>query len=132
MDFAFPQCCESCTHPPIKWKPGAFSLEVSGPGVKLVTHLHLVPMSKKEWMYTLSPQYAFMVWCSVKIVVVVVVVLIIIIIIIIIAVVRRRWEDTISLREMDRMVRTVFICLLEGFCRHGNGPCSIKGGEFLD
>jgi hypothetical protein len=34
--------------------------------VKLTTHLHLVPRSKNEWRYTSTPQYAFMVWCSVK------------------------------------------------------------------
>jgi hypothetical protein len=34
--------------------------------VKLTTHLHLVPRSKNEWSYNSTPQYAFMVWCSVK------------------------------------------------------------------
>jgi hypothetical protein len=34
--------------------------------VKLTTHLHLVPTSKNEWIYTSIPQYAFMAWCSVK------------------------------------------------------------------
>jgi hypothetical protein len=29
-------------------------------GVKLTTHLHLVPRSKNEWSYTSTPQYAFM------------------------------------------------------------------------
>jgi hypothetical protein len=35
-------------------------------GVKLTTHLHLVPRSKNEWIYTSTPQYAFMAWCSVE------------------------------------------------------------------
>jgi hypothetical protein len=34
--------------------------------VKLVTHLHLVPRSKKEWSYTSIPLYASVAWCSVK------------------------------------------------------------------
>jgi hypothetical protein len=34
--------------------------------VKVNTHLHLVPRSKKEWSYTPRLQYAFMAWCSVK------------------------------------------------------------------
>jgi hypothetical protein len=34
--------------------------------VKLTTHLHLVPRSNDEWSYTSTPQYASMVWCSVK------------------------------------------------------------------
>jgi hypothetical protein len=29
-------------------------------------------------------------------------------------------------------VRTVFIWLLEGFCRHGNETCGSKKGVFLD
>jgi hypothetical protein len=48
--------------PPIQWVPGAVSL-----GVKLTTHLHLVPRSKNEWSYTSTPQYTFMAWCSVKV-----------------------------------------------------------------
>jgi hypothetical protein len=35
--------------------PGAFSLEESGRGVKLTTHLHLVPMSNNAWSYTSTP-----------------------------------------------------------------------------
>jgi hypothetical protein len=35
-------------------------------GVKLTTHLHLVPRSKNALSYTSTPQYAFMAWCSVK------------------------------------------------------------------
>jgi hypothetical protein len=33
--------------PPIQWVPGALSLGVKRPGVKLTTHLHLVPSSKE-------------------------------------------------------------------------------------
>jgi len=29
-------------------------------GVKLTTHLHLVPRPKNEWGYTSTPQYIFM------------------------------------------------------------------------
>jgi hypothetical protein len=55
------------TQPPIQWVPGALSLgEGSGRGVKLTTHLHLVPRWKNEWSYTSTPQYAFRGWCSVK------------------------------------------------------------------
>jgi hypothetical protein len=44
---------------------GSFPGE-SGRGMKLTTHLHLVPRLKNEWSYTSTPQYAFMGWCSVK------------------------------------------------------------------
>jgi hypothetical protein len=54
------------TQPPIQWVPGALSLGVKRPGVKLTTHLHLVPRSKNEWSYTSTPPYAFMAWCLVK------------------------------------------------------------------
>jgi hypothetical protein len=46
--------------------PEALSPGLKRPGVKLTTHLHLVPRSKNEWNYTCTPQYAFMAWCSVK------------------------------------------------------------------
>jgi hypothetical protein len=36
------------TQPPIQWVPGALSLGVKRPGLKLTTHLHLVPRSKNE------------------------------------------------------------------------------------
>jgi hypothetical protein len=45
----------------IQWVLGAVSL-----GVKLTTHLHLVPRLKNAWSYTSIPQYAFIAWCSVK------------------------------------------------------------------
>jgi hypothetical protein len=44
------------TQPAIQWVPGALSLGVKRPGMKLTTHLHLVPMSKNEWSYTSTPQ----------------------------------------------------------------------------
>jgi hypothetical protein len=54
------------TQPPVQQVPGALSLGVKRRGVKLTTHLHLVPRSKNEWNYTSTHQYAFMAWCSVK------------------------------------------------------------------
>jgi hypothetical protein len=36
------------TQPPIKWVPGALSRGHSGRGVKLTTHLQLVPRSRKS------------------------------------------------------------------------------------
>jgi hypothetical protein len=38
----------------------------SGRGVKLTTHLHLVPRSRMRGAIPPLPQYAFMAWCSVK------------------------------------------------------------------
>jgi hypothetical protein len=43
--------------PPMQWLPCALSLGISGQGVKLITHLHLVPRWKNEWSYTSTPQY---------------------------------------------------------------------------
>jgi hypothetical protein len=43
------------TQPPIQWVPGVLSLGVKRPGVKLTTHLHLVPRSKNEWSYNSTP-----------------------------------------------------------------------------
>jgi hypothetical protein len=40
------------TQPPIQWVPGALSWGYSGRGVKLTTHLLLVPRSKNAWSYT--------------------------------------------------------------------------------
>jgi hypothetical protein len=52
----------SGAHPiPIQWVPGALSL-----GVKLTTHLHLVPRSRMSGAIPPFPQYASMTWCSVK------------------------------------------------------------------
>jgi hypothetical protein len=54
------------TQPPIQWVPGALSLEVKQLGMKLTTHLHIVPKTKNEWSYTSTTQYAFIVWCLIK------------------------------------------------------------------
>jgi hypothetical protein len=45
------------TQPPIQWVPGGgvFPWGQSGRGVKLTTHLHLVPRSKNAWSYTSIP-----------------------------------------------------------------------------
>jgi hypothetical protein len=54
------------TQPPIQRVPGALSLGIKRPGVKLTIHQHLIPRSTNEWSYTSTPQYAFMALCSVK------------------------------------------------------------------
>jgi len=52
--------------PPIQWVLGGlFPCGVKRPERELTTHLHLVPRSN-EWSFTSTPQYAFMVLCSVK------------------------------------------------------------------
>jgi hypothetical protein len=45
---------------------GLFPWRQSGKGVKLPTHLHLVPRSRVRGDIPPFPQYAFMAWCSVK------------------------------------------------------------------
>jgi len=45
---------------------GLFPWGQSGRGVKLTTHLHLVPGSRKSGAIPPLPQYVFMAWCSVK------------------------------------------------------------------
>jgi hypothetical protein len=45
---------------------GLFLWGQSCSGVKLTTHLHLVPRSENEWSYTSTPQYALIAWCLVK------------------------------------------------------------------
>jgi hypothetical protein len=53
--------------PPIQWVPGALSLGgKSDRGVKLTTHLYLVPRSIMCGAVPPLPQYVFMAWCSVK------------------------------------------------------------------
>jgi hypothetical protein len=52
--------------PPSQWVPRVLSLGVKRPGVKLTTHLHLLLRSKNAWSYTSTPQYVFMMRCSVK------------------------------------------------------------------
>jgi hypothetical protein len=43
------------TQPPVQWVLGSLSLGVKWPGVKLTTHLHLVPRLKNVWSYTSTP-----------------------------------------------------------------------------
>jgi hypothetical protein len=45
---------------------GFFPGGYSGPGLKLTTHLHIVPRSRMYGGISPLPQYAFMAWCSVK------------------------------------------------------------------
>jgi hypothetical protein len=45
---------------------GALSPGVRGWGVKLTTHLHLVPRLRKREAIPPLPQYVFMAWCLVK------------------------------------------------------------------
>jgi hypothetical protein len=54
------------TQPPIQWVPGALTLGVKRPGVKLTIHLHLVPRSRMRGAIPPLPQYVFMAWCLVK------------------------------------------------------------------
>jgi hypothetical protein len=49
------------TQPPIQWVTGALSL-----GVKLTTHINLVPRSRMRGAIPPFPQYVFMAWCLVK------------------------------------------------------------------
>jgi hypothetical protein len=42
------------TQPPIKWVPG-LSRGLTGQGVGLNTHPHIVPRLSKEWRYTSTP-----------------------------------------------------------------------------
>jgi hypothetical protein len=54
------------TQPPIQWVAGVLSLGVKRPGVKLTTHLNLVPRSRMRGAIPPLPQYACVAWCSVK------------------------------------------------------------------
>jgi hypothetical protein len=45
---------------------GLFLWGSSGRGVKLITHLHLVPRSRMHGAIPPLPQYVFMAWCLVK------------------------------------------------------------------
>jgi hypothetical protein len=50
----------------VQWVPGALSLGVKRPGVKLTTQLHLVPRSRMSGAIPPLPVYVFMAWCLVK------------------------------------------------------------------
>jgi hypothetical protein len=52
--------------PPIQWVLGALSLGVKWPGMKLTTHLHIVPRSRMCGAIPPFPQYVFLAWCLVK------------------------------------------------------------------
>jgi hypothetical protein len=52
------------TQPLIHWVSRALSLGRNRRGVKLNTHLHLVPRSRMRGGIPSLPQYAFMAWCS--------------------------------------------------------------------
>jgi hypothetical protein len=54
------------TQPPIQWVPGGSFPGGKRPEREAEHSPHLVPRSKNEWIYTSTPQYAFMAWCSVK------------------------------------------------------------------
>jgi hypothetical protein len=45
---------------------GLFPWEKSGRGVKLTTHLHIMPRSRMHGAIPPLPQYIFMAWCLVK------------------------------------------------------------------
>jgi hypothetical protein len=52
------------TQPPFQWVPGALSLGVKWPGMKLTTHF-LVPRSTMHAATPLLPQHFLMAWCLV-------------------------------------------------------------------
>jgi hypothetical protein len=52
--------------PRIQWVRGALSLGVKWWGVKLTTHLHLVPRPRMRGAIPPLTQYVLMVWCLVK------------------------------------------------------------------
>jgi hypothetical protein len=52
--------------PPILGVPGALSLGIKRPGVKLTTNFHLVPRSRMRGAIRPLPQYTFMTWFLVK------------------------------------------------------------------
>jgi len=45
---------------------GSFPEGKSGRGVKLTTHLHLVPRSRNVWIYASTHPHVFMAWCLVE------------------------------------------------------------------
>jgi len=54
------------TQPPIQWVPGALSLSVRLPGCEADYSPASNAKVKNTCSYTSTPQYVFMVWCSVK------------------------------------------------------------------
>jgi hypothetical protein len=54
------------TQPSVQWVPVALSLGVKRRGVKLTTHVHVVPRSRMRGAIPSLPQYAFIAWCLVK------------------------------------------------------------------
>jgi hypothetical protein len=67
--FSSPPCPEQLWGPPSLLSngyQGFFPLGQSSQGVKLTTHLHLVPRSQMSGAIPLLPQYIFMAWCLVK------------------------------------------------------------------
>jgi hypothetical protein len=67
--FSSTPCADRLWGPPCLLSNGYWGLfprGYSGRGMKLTTHLHLVPGSKNAWSYTSIPQYIFMAWCLVK------------------------------------------------------------------
>jgi hypothetical protein len=54
------------TQTPIQWVPGALSLRAKRPVREAIHSPPLMPSLKNAWSYNSIPQYAFMVWCSVK------------------------------------------------------------------
>jgi hypothetical protein len=54
------------TQPPIQWVSGVLSLGVKRPGPEADHSPPSDAKVKNVWSYTSTPQYAFVVWCSVK------------------------------------------------------------------
>jgi hypothetical protein len=56
-------CATMPTQPPIQWVPGAISPGVGSRGVKLTTHLHLVPRLRMRRAMPPTPPTFFTAWC---------------------------------------------------------------------
>jgi hypothetical protein len=63
--FSLPQCVQTASGAHASSYPKVPGGGIS-PGVKLTTHLHLVPRSRTRGAIPPLLQYAFMTWCSVK------------------------------------------------------------------
>jgi hypothetical protein len=55
------------TQSPIQWVPGTLSLGVKRPRHEANNSPSSTAEVKNPWSYTSTPQYAFMVWCSVNV-----------------------------------------------------------------